>query len=559
MGREKNTIENSAKAGVKRKRLTNKIALFIMSSMALSAAIMIGLAYIILNGLTKGNFTMNQSLVLMIAAGVLVCVFATLIVSGFIRRVLKPILDIAQEVQLLYKGDFSSNVEIHADDTEVGEMAEHIELMRSSFKEVIEDITHCCKELAQGNFTVETTAEYAGELGKVKEALSNTISTLRELVSQVGSSAEKVAVGSGQVSLGAQSVSQGTMQQASAIQQLSASILEVSESVKNTASGATIAEQLTNKVGQEMNISDQNMKEMIVAMQEISSSSTEIGKIIKAIEDIAFQTNILALNAAVEAARAGTAGKGFAVVADEVRNLATKSAEAAKDTTSLIEHSISAVENGTTIANTTAASLQGVIEGAKDLIVQIDLIAKGAKEEAAAVREITEGIDQVSAVIQTNSATAEESAATSEELSEQANMLREMVSKFRLAKSTKVVSERTKESAIIKPKMSPVTMEEKKPAVTENRSVRQAISPVKEAPKQIAAENKPIVQQSLKIEEEPPQEKPVQRTPFIAKKEEKPKPSATARPEKPPARKPKEEERAATLTGKTINDYSDKY
>lgn len=546
------TIDISVKAGVKRKQLTKKIALFIMSSMALSAAIMIVLAFIILNGLTKGTSTMGQSVIYMIIAGMLVCAFATFLVNGFIKRMMKPIIDIAQEVELLHKGDFSSVAEIHADNTEVGQMVENIELMRNSFKMVIEDITHCCIELSKGNFTVETTAEYAGELSQVKDALSHTIVTLRTLVSQVGTSAEQVAVGSSQVSLGAQSVSQGTMQQASAIEELSASIIEVSESVKNTAGSAAIAEQLTNKVGQEMNVSDENMKEMISAMQEISNSSSEIGKIIKAIEDIAFQTNILALNAAVEAARAGTAGKGFAVVADEVRNLATKSAEAAKDTTALIEHSIAAVENGTTIANTTAASLHGVIEGAKELIVQIDLIAKGAKEGSASVREITEGIEQVSAVVQTNSATAEQSAAASEELSRHADVLKEVVQKFKFEKAAKPA----REIAVSVPEKREV-IKKQEPMIAK---VEQVV--IKQEPKHIEIKSKEPIRQPVEavIKKEIPKAKPVQQQTFTVSTPISVTPAKPFTPTKTIKPSSISEKQAATHgTEKTINDYSDKY
>ena len=243
-------------------------------------------------------------------------------------------------------------------------------------------------------------------------------------------------MGAEQVSSGAQTLSQGATEQASTIEELAATISEISQQINDTAQNAAQASDHMNTVGSEAEESKRRMQKMLGAIGDIKNSADEIGKIIKTIEDIAFQTNILALNAAVEAARAGSAGKGFAVVADEVRNLANKSQEASKSTSVLIENALQAVANGTSIADETAQSLVSVVEGVDGVRETIELISGASNEQAIAISQVTQGIDQVSSVVQTNSATAEESAAASEELSGQAQMLKELVSQFRLAENT---------------------------------------------------------------------------------------------------------------------------
>ena len=234
------------------------------------------------------------------------------------------------------------------------------------------------------------------------------------------------------MSTASQALNQGAMEQSGAVEGLEETMREVSERIQQTAENAQHAREQVGEMGLQLAESNQKMQEMITAMGEINDSSDAIGKIIKTIEDIAFQTNILALNAAVEAVRAGTAGKGFSVVADEVRNLASKSAEASRSTTSLIERSAAAVSQGTQIANITAEQLSGVVERANGIVGTINGIAADTQIQADAAGQIQTQVNQISSVVQTNSAAAEESAATSEELSNQAGVLKQLVRTFRL-------------------------------------------------------------------------------------------------------------------------------
>jgi methyl-accepting chemotaxis protein len=236
------------------------------------------------------------------------------------------------------------------------------------------------------------------------------------------------------MAIAANSLSQGAVEQASAIEDLEGTVTNISNRVEESAKNAEFANKQANQIGIQIEESNQKMKKMIQAIEEINDSSNEIGKIIKTIEDIAFQTNILALNASVEAARAGAAGKGFAVVANEVRSLAEKSADASKSTTMLIERSVSAVKNGTKIANETAEQLSSVVSDTNNIINIVGIIANNSREEADSISQVQQQINQISSVVQTNSATAEESAATSQQLSEQSKVLKQLISVFRLNK-----------------------------------------------------------------------------------------------------------------------------
>lgn len=296
----------------------------------------------------------------------------------------------------------------------------------------IKETSQILQKLSEGDLTVEVKGDYKGEYNYIKQAMNQAITSFNVLLNEIKVAASQVSAGSKQVSDASQSLSQGATEQASSIEELTSSIAEISIQTKQNAADASRASLLSTTVQTQAVQGNEKMYDMLVSMRDINDSSMSISKIIKVIDDIAFQTNILALNAAVEAARAGQNGKGFAVVADEVRNLAAKSAQAAKSTTALIEGSIKKVEVGTKIANETAEVLNTISESIKKTTVLVGNIASSSNEQATAISQIDQGITQVSTVVQMNSATAEESAASSEELSGQADMLLQLVSGFNL-------------------------------------------------------------------------------------------------------------------------------
>ncbi len=375
----------------------------------------------------------NQDMIIVVALLVVAVIFAFVICIKVTASIVRPIAEVEEAAQNLSKGLVKNDLTYTGKD-EIGVLVDSFRVTFKALDAMITDLNHLMAEMAKGNFNVRTTAEeyYVGDFAPLLSSIRKMNSNLSATLSRINEASDQVASGSDQVSSGAQALSQGATEQASSIQQLAASINEISQKVVQTAQNSQIASEQVGKAGEELTISNQRMQDMITAMSEISQSSNEIGKIIKTIEDIAFQTNILALNAAVEAARAGSAGKGFAVVADEVRNLASKSAEAAKNTTALIEESIHAVENGTKIADSTANALVMTVESTKVAVDVVDKITQATTEQSNAIQEVTQGIDQISSVVQTNSATAEQSAAASEELSSQAEMLKSQVRRFKL-------------------------------------------------------------------------------------------------------------------------------
>ncbi|MEZ3455608.1 MAG: MCP four helix bundle domain-containing protein [Oscillospiraceae bacterium] len=381
----------------------------------------------------NGARTTGITTEIVIAAAAAVAVLIGIAMAAYITKMIVSGVGQAERAAVnMSKGNFDNEITYDSED-EVGVLCKSIKNFSDGSKLIIDDISYVTGELSDGNFTVKSRCEnaYVGAFSAILSSFNSLIDKLNEIIGRINESADQVSSGSDQVSGGAQALSQGATEQASSVEELAATIHIISEQINENAANAHEANDRTNVAVSEMGSANDKMKELVGAMDEISASSDETQKIIKTIEDIAFQTNILALNAAVEAARAGAAGKGFAVVADEVRNLAGKSAEAAKNTTSLIENTVAAINKGNSLVTEVADKMSNAME-ASNVVVDLNMkISEASKQSADSVTQVTVGIEQISSVVQTNSATAEESAAASEELSGQANMLKEMVSDFK--------------------------------------------------------------------------------------------------------------------------------
>lgn len=377
----------------------------------------------------------TQTIYVSVGLVILFLIIGISIMRKMIRSLEVPITQIVDRLAQFAAGDVVSPMpEIDAGTLELSSLVNSTKFTVENTGAIIKDIDYLLTEMSNGNFDIQTEDSnmYIGDYENILTAFKRLKEGLTDSFRNIIAVSDQVSAGASQVSSGAQSLAQGSTEQASSIQELSASISEISQRVKENASNAEKARGLTEEAGQIMETSNADMDLARQAMDEISATSKDIGKVIKAIDDIAFQTNILALNAAVEAARAGSAGKGFAVVADEVRNLSQKSAEAAKNTTGLIESAISAVGKGTDVVNRTSAGFNDVAMKASQIQEIVENIATQTQNEAASIEQISIGIDQVSSVVQMNSATSEESAAASEELSSQAVSLNNLIEKFQL-------------------------------------------------------------------------------------------------------------------------------
>ncbi len=374
-----------------------------------------------------------QMTLLSTGLGILITLFACFLMVRYIMpKVVDPLVEITKSSRKLAEGELDFEIDIGTNHNEVGVLAGSLNESVAQLRTYVTAIRVAMSKMASGDLTVQSSAAFKGEFRAIQVAIFDFEEAINDAFIQIKKASEQVAEASEQVSEGAQSLANGSLTQAASVQELADTVQDITGQIKKNTEHADNARVMAQEVGDSMLASNQKMNEMTEAMDEIGEHSQQISKIIKTIEDIAFQTNILALNAAVEAARAGSAGKGFAVVADEVSNLAAKSSQAARTTTKLIGDSIQSVENGVRIAKETAQLLTVSVAGARNVSATIEEISSESNRQSEAATVVLDGINQISAIVQSNSATAQESAATSEELNGQARVLREMVGRFKL-------------------------------------------------------------------------------------------------------------------------------
>lgn len=371
------------------------------------------------------------SIIVLIIIIVIAMIIGKIVSNLFVKVLTKPMEHLLYAANEITKGNLECEINFEGTN-EFGELAVCFEKMVNYLKSVVTDIDTVLAKISDGNFNVHTNIKYIGDFSPIENSIDKITDKLSGMLKHINERADLVSSGADQMKAAAQSLSEGAMNQSSSVQELAATITDVSGQIENNAQIAINASKNVNSISEKIVENSTQMEEMMEAIGKISETSNQIGNIIKTIEDIASQTNLLSLNASIEAARAGESGKGFAVVANEVKNLAEQSSQAAKNTTMLIESSLLAVENGTKLADSTAASLMKTVNEMKKITETVEQISVASSEQAGAIQQISTGVDQISSIVESNSAMSEETAASSDELSMQAQMMRELTDKFQL-------------------------------------------------------------------------------------------------------------------------------
>lgn len=373
-------------------------------------------------------FSMNVvSLVCLVLA--LACLIS--LVQYVLRRVVAPIISITNSSRVLQEGHLELDLAYSSED-ELGDLVNTLKESMELIESYVKDINRIMSELSNGNFNVRTSANYIGDFSSIQSSIDSFTTTLSNALDQIGQAERRISTNAEQLSSSSQSLAQGATEQSASIQDLYRVLDDLSNRAKDNVEVASKAQEHARLTGEQVSASGEQMEQMVSAMADISNTSRQIGQIIATIENIAFQTNILALNAAVEAARAGSAGKGFAVVADEVRSLAAQSDQAAKATKELIDNCVRATNRGSEIVDDVSGTLNKTLDLVTNSNSDIGIIADAVRGEAESIMEVTESIKQISAVVQTNSASSEEAAAVSTELFDQAHLLQSQTNRFQL-------------------------------------------------------------------------------------------------------------------------------
>ena len=491
-------------------------------------------------------------------------VVGALVISKFLKRIIVPLNAINGKILDMEQGKLSGDaIEVHTGD-ELETLADAVNSMTAYTNTIIKDIEAVSAKLAAEDLTAEPVADYIGDYAPIKSALYGIINSTSDVIRQIGASSKLVSDGSSKMSDNSTTLSQAATEQAATVEELNASIVEISSNISANADSAGKAKVLADDCMKIVNEGNVKMTDMLHAMEEINETSSQIANIIKTIEDISFQTNILSLNASIEAARAGEAGKGFAVVAGEVGQLAGKTAEAAKNTTALIKTSLTAVENGTVMANETAKMLSKIVSETDDTAKVIDKIAAASQEQADSVKQILVGMDQISTSVQMTSGSSAECAASAEELSGQAKVLLDLVQRFKIAdaasekkrkKAARAAANALKSGAPAAPSAPAAPAAEKKeaPAAKSAESAETA-KPVSENPAAKPARNAPEKPAEKPKAAAPAAKAPAKpEAPKVSPKPAAPAPAVSHAPVTPAAPKP------ASAPKRTIVLDDDKY